>query len=191
MTESPLRSVTPRSHAGITGALSSRPLSYGSSYAGSGVTGISSPSMRARLFAQREGSVLSEDMQASERESRWDTSLHLVQRQQPWSSASTGTQVAWQTHTSYDRLNWNLEPHPPWIAKAPGTYASTFERNLSYDPPTRSLPFRPLTADWDHRFLVANALSRDPVLNGRRKGLNNRRGTTCGNLSPTRSFQER
>ena len=91
-----------------------------------------------------------------------------------------------------DRLNWNLEAHPPWIAKAPGTYAATFERNLTpFTRPSTMQPFRPPTADWDSRFLVANVLSHDPVLNGRRKGLNNRRGTTCGNLSPTRSWDER
>ena len=93
-----------------------------------------------------------------------------------------------------DRLNWDLEPHPPWIAKAPGIYAATFERNLTYAPPiappllTRSRPF---TAGWDPRFLVANVLSRDPVLNGHRKGLNNRRGVPCGNLSPTRNWHDR
>ena len=40
------------------------------------------------------------------------------------------------------------------------------------------------TASWDARFLVANSLSNDPVINGHRKGLVNRRGTPCGNLSP-------
>ena len=91
-----------------------------------------------------------------------------------------------------DRLNWNLEPHPSWIAKAPGTHASTFERNLMYDGPFGPPPFsRPFTADWDSRFLVANTLSNDPVVNGHRKGLVNRRGTPVGNLSPTRNMVNR
>ena len=91
-----------------------------------------------------------------------------------------------------DRLNWNLEAHPRWIAKAPGTFASTFERNLTYEAPLGMSPMRrPFTADWDARFLVANCLSSDPVTNGHRKGLHNRRGTCCGNMSPTRSWEER
>jgi len=186
--------MTPRSY---TSALPSptRPRSnFGGSYV-SGASGFSSKSSRARLFAQREGSALMEDMHTSDREMRWDTSLHLIRRQQPWNSSQQGTQVPWHTHTSYDRLNWNLEPHPPWIAKSPGTYASTFERNLNfaYNQPTlpAGLAFRPPTAEWDSRFLVANTLSNDPVTNGRKKGLNNRRGMTVGNLSPTRSFDDR
>ena len=42
---------------------------------------------------------------------------------------------------------------------------------------------------WDARFPVANSLSRDPVVNGSRRGLSNRRGTTIGNLSPSRSHE--
>lgn len=91
-----------------------------------------------------------------------------------------------------DRLNWNLEAKPSWIAKAPGTYSSTFERNLMYEPPVGPPPMRrPFTPDWDARFLVANSLSNDPVINGHRKGLVNRRGTPCGNLSPSRPWVQR
>ena len=76
-----------------------------------------------------------------------------------------------------DRLTWDLEHHPPWNAKAPGTHTSTFERNLMYSgvPPIdanakhQRSSARPFTADWDSRFLVANVLSRDPVINGHRK----------------------
>jgi len=172
---------------------------FASSYASarSAASGVSTKSSQARLFAQRApllASTLSDDVHDSVRESEWDTSLHLVRRQQPWNSHQTGVQVAWRTHTSYDRLNWNLEPHPPWIAKAPGTYGSTFERNLTYDYQSPSAPNsarRPFTAEWDPRFLVSFSLSNDPVLNGHRKGLNNRRGTALPNLSPTRDWVHR
>ena len=93
-----------------------------------------------------------------------------------------------------DRLNLNLEPYPPWIAKSPGAFGETFERRAFAPLPRAMLAGRPFTApgkEWDPRFLVANELSLDPVLNGLKKGLNNRRGTPCPNLSPTRSFRER
>ena len=91
-----------------------------------------------------------------------------------------------------DRLNINLEQHPSWIAKSPGTYVSTFERNLTFDPPLGPPPLRrPFTPNWDARFPVANSLSNDPVVNGRRKGLSNRRGTPIGNLSPSRPWTQR
>ena len=85
-----------------------------------------------------------------------------------------------------DRLNWNLEPHPQWIHKAPGTFGSHFERNMFYSPP---LPSK--ACAWDSRSHLANCLSGDPVTDGLRRGLNNRRGTTTSNLSPTRPFLER
>lgn len=197
--DSPAR-MTPRSH--ISSPAGGRPRSnFGGSQisAASGASAFSSIKS-ARAFAQRESSTLLEDMFCSEREASWDARPHLVRRQQPWSSAQHGVQVAWSTHTSFDRLNWDLDPHPSWIAKAPGTYASTFERNLAYDyaptpwrspAPYGSSPFRPVTAEWDSRFLVANSLSNDPVINGRKKGLNNRRGGTIGNLSPTRTWMDR
>lgn len=188
-------------------------------------SGVSAKSSNARLFAQRDKSM-SDDMHDSVREMSWNSSLHIVSRQAPWNSAGTGIQVPWHTQTSCacqhlskpphpppsssptrfvlafrissadDRLNWDLEQHPPWIAKAPGTHASTFARNLMYSgvPPidlhsqSRSRPF---TADWDSRFPVANTLSGDPVINGHRKGLVNRRGTCVGNLSPSRPWLAR
>ena len=195
--DSPLARMSPRSQASGTGMSPGRGATrslFGASYSSRMSVGsqMSSKSSRARLFAQRDKSKLAEDVVDSERESLWDTSLHLIQRQQPWNSAAYGTQVPWHTHTSYDLLNWNLEPHPSWIAKAPGTFASTFERNLPYDPPLGPPPLhRPFTADWDPRFLVANTLSNDPVVNGHRKGLVNRRGTPVGNLSPSRPWTER
>jgi hypothetical protein len=148
--DSPAR-MTPRSQ--ISSPAGGRPRSnFGGSQisAASGASAFSSIKS-ARAFAQRESSTLLEDMFCSEREASWDARPHLVRRQQPWSSAQHGVQVAWSTHTSFDRLNWDLDPHPSWIAKAPGTYASTFERNLAYDyaptpwrspAPYGSSPFR-------------------------------------------------
>ena len=116
----------------------------------------------------------------------WDSTLHIVPRKQPWSSSHRGMQVSWDAHTSYDRLNWDLEPHPPWVAKAPGAFGSTFERNLLYGPP-RSSPFK----SWDSRFPVANELSADPVIDGQRLGLINRRGVAVSMASPTRRYIHR
>jgi len=73
---------------------------FGGSYASarSTATGTSN----ARLFAQRE-KTLNADMTDSLRESSWNTSLHIVQRQGPWNSAQNGIQVPWHTHTSCAR----------------------------------------------------------------------------------------
>ena len=110
-------------------------------------------------------------------------------RLRPWSSASHGLQVPWETQGEeclHDKLNWNLEPHPQWIHKGPGSFGSTFERNMLYSPP------RPSKAcAWDARSHLANCLSGDPVTDGMRRGLNNRRGTLTSSLSPTRPFLER
>ena len=168
----------------------------------------------------RPGSVTTvEDMINSARETYWDSNPQIVSRQRPWNSTHAGYQVAWQTHTNCtptnthsllsmpcshdpllpsttdDRLNWDLEPHPPWVSRAP-TPRHTFERNLeSPRSPRRSSvrmspapqPFR--APGWDSRHVVANSLSRDPIINGSRRGLTNRRGTTIGNLSPSRSHE--
>jgi hypothetical protein len=97
-------------------------------------------------------------------------------------------------HTRGDRLNFGLERHPPWIAKGPGTYKSTFGRLLPHEhlqPSGRGMAHGDAIAraeGWDARFVVANVLSRDPVNNGQRRGLNNRRGTLCGSLSPSRPW---
>ena len=53
-------------------------------------------------------------------------------------------------------------------------------------------PRRPTTTGgWDSRFRIANELSRDPVIDGTRRGVSNRRGAPCANLSPTRPWRER
>ena len=111
--------------------------------------------------------------------------------------ASTGT--ASSAYEPCGATGWGLEAHPPWVTKSPGAFDYNFERQLRHERPTSARepiapgaqPFRLPTAEWDPRFLVANVLSNDPVRNGLRKGLNNRRGATAGNLSPTRPWTER
>lgn len=140
----------------------------------------------ARSFSQRSSRSHALDIAIAEREMLWDSNMHIVPRKQPWNNHHRGHQVSWHTHTSYDQLNWNLEPHPYWVAKAPGAFGAHFERNLLYEPPQTS-PFR----SWDSRHLVANVLSSDPVIDGQRLGLDNRRGVTVNSASPTRRYIHR
>ena len=77
---------------------------------------------------------------------------------------------AWSRYGREDALNPNLEMHPFWVAKAPGTFDATKERwNLrNVTPATQSLA-RPITqAGWDSRFPVAHCLDGNPVHNGHR-----------------------
>ena len=126
------------------------------------------------------------DVLQAEKEMLWDSSLHIVPRRQTWNSSARGLQTAWSSHSSYDAMHWELEPHPPWVAKAPGMFGEHFERNLMLTPPPPS-PFR----SWDPRFIVQNRISADPVLDGQRLGLNNRRGVPVSSASPTRSYVKR
>ena len=148
---------------------------------------------RAQAFTQRGiiSSYISEVSNVT-REMGWDSSAHIVRRRQPWTNQTGGLPIAWQTHTAVDRLNWQLEPHPPWIATSPGAFIRSDERHL-VDPRPRTARRRTAlpAAPWDTRFGHAHALDRNPVSNGLRSGVINRRGGTIGNLSPSRCWAER
>lgn len=78
---------------------------------------------------------------------------------------------AWHRYSRQDSLNMNLERHPVWVTKAPGTYDSTAERwNLPHEYKAARQPFacRPSTT-WDSRHTVAHVLDRNPVVNGNRR----------------------
>jgi hypothetical protein len=148
---------------------------------------LSRAGSRARSYAQRSARSERSDLAQAEKEMMWDSSLHLVNRREPWNSSARGLQTAWGAHTSYDLLRFDLEPHPSWVAKAPGVYGEHFDRNLLPTPPPRAL-FR---SSWDPRFVMHNHISSDPVLDGNRLGLNNRRGVPVSFASPTRNYAKR
>jgi len=101
------------------------------------------------------------------RRQQWNQSAHL----------NTG-QPAWGRYGREDRLNVNLEMHPFWVAKSPGTYDSTRERwNLHYStsppsPSSQSARSRPssgyFSSGWNGRFISAHTLDGNPVENGMR-----------------------
>ena len=96
--------MTPRSYTSATQQYSSPPTRPRSLFGASGsyssrVSNASNKSI-PRLFAQREKGMLHEDLADSVRETSWDTSMHLVRRQQTWNSQANGCQVAWRTQTS-------------------------------------------------------------------------------------------
>lgn len=120
-----------------------------------------------------------------EREGGFDLSSQHIRRQAPWDSHERGITVPWATYVKRSAMpmgevRFDLGPRPPWVAKAPGTGSSVFER-----PPERpavskldASPYsmgQPLP-HWDNRFWIAHSIDRNPVVNGLRKGLDNRTG---------------
>jgi len=88
-------------------------------------------------------------------------------RRQLWnnrSSLNTPFQPAWSKLNREDLLNMNLENHPYWVAKSPGTFDHTRERWNLYHAPV-SARKRPSTG-WDSRFGTAHVLDGNPVHNG-------------------------
>ena len=80
-------------------------------------------------------------------------------RRQFWNNRSTLNtpfQPAWNKYSREDQLNVNLELHPYWVAKSPGTFDHTRERwNLYQLPAPRAPRARPQTY-WDARFISAH-----------------------------------
>ena len=84
------------------------------------------------------------------------------------SSLNTPFQPAWSQYGRFDKLNVNLEAHPFWVAKAPGTFDHTRERWTVYQNPPASTRSRRPSTGWDARFVSAHALDGNPVHNGMR-----------------------
>jgi hypothetical protein len=124
------------------------------------------------------------------REANFDLTSQHIRLQSPWDSHERGIAVPWQTYVkrfgspnskkSYPNgaSRFDLGPKPKWVAKAPGTGGSTFER-----PPLRkSADFGAFWGStgppprWNERFVVAHSIDRNPVENGMRKGIDNRTG---------------
>ena len=119
------------------------------------------------------------------REANFDLTSSRIDLQRSWTSRTRGDAVPWRTygatHGSYDGpLSLYLGERPKWVATAPGTQNSTFER------PAFGAAFgkRP-KGEWDVRFNQAHALDHNPVKNGVRRGLDNRVGVgVVGSSNP-------
>jgi len=95
-------------------------------------------------------------------------------RRQQWNQSShlnTPNKPAWDRYGRDDLLNVNLELHPFWVAKSPGTYDHTRERWNLWTAPSANLSPRSRLgspAGWDIRFITAHTLDGNPVYNGMR-----------------------
>lgn len=120
---------------------------------------------------------------AAKREAAFDLSSAHVQLQKPWDSHSRGNAVPWRTYEEVysgrrnGPLRLDLQPNPQWVAKAPGTGLSTFERPV-LRPQRWALSSHAKTPPpvWDNGFVHLHSVDRNPVVQGTRKGLDNRAG---------------
>ena len=96
-----------------------------------------------------------------------DSGYHF-RRRQLW-NANHSTQSAlspqpWERYSREDRLNVDLERHPFWVAKSPGTYDHTKERWNLHVPQSRAAHRRPATTHntWDSQFTSAHVIFAAP-----------------------------
>jgi len=152
---------TPRDYMRSTGSSGSPRMSYTEQWGGSMAS--MDPFTRAATGALSATSYSSQLENASlySRRQEWNQTSHLNTRHKP----------AWERYGREDLLNVNLELHPFWVAKSPGTYDSTFERwNLWTAPSSPSSPRSRVGSPtgWDSRFISAHTLDGNPVYNGMR-----------------------
>ena len=123
------------------------------------------------------------------REAKFDISSSKVDLQLSWSSRTHGDAVPWRTYRSYGpNSNGPIDLYrgrkPRWVATAPGTGSHPFER-MDLPPLTgeqlRTLHMGRVPPSWNPQFVNAHHIDRNPVVNGLRKGLDNR----CG-IGPVR-----
>ena len=121
-------------------------------------------------------------VQLSVREQCFDNSSAKIDRQLEWNSHALGDAVPWQTYrTTNDGregpLHLQRGVKPRWVAKAPGTFNDTFERApLGSQAKARGRSMSRRTPKWDASHHVIHSLDHSPVMQGSRKGLDNRTG---------------
>ncbi len=83
---------------------------------------------------------------------------------------------SWSSLDREDMLNLNLETHPHWVVKAPGTFDTTNRRDILFPPPAHppfAAPFagesQLSNPDWKGRCIVAHSLDGNPVEDGMRR----------------------